>query len=279
MELKTNRKQAITLTVGNFKGGVGKTTNSILIAYTLAQKGIKTLVIDLDPQANATKTLTLTKLNQDEDGILTFEKTLMRGIADNKIDDLPIKIIDNLFLMPSNIDFEEFAKFLYQNTDNQTDEDFYFSKLLDPIKESFDIIIIDVPPMSKEITRNAVTSSDYVLISLQTQEHSLTGAENYIEELNKLNEKYDLNLTVVGLLPVLLKNTGTVDEYIIENAKEIFDESNIFSTIVPQMERIKRFDINGITNHDRHDLKVLQKYDEVTDELITRLNFYEKEVN
>lgn len=279
MELKTNRKQAITLTVGNFKGGVGKTTNSILIAYTLAQKGIKTLVIDLDPQANATKTLTLTKLNQDEDGILTFEKTLMRGIADNKIDDLPIKIIDNLFLMPSNIDFEEFAKFLYQNTDNQTDEDFYFSKLLDSIKESFDIIIIDVPPMSKEITRNAVTSSDYVLISLQTQEHSLTGAENYIEELNKLNEKYDLNLTVVGLLPVLLKNTGTVDEYIIENAKEIFGESNIFSTIVPQMERIKRFDINGITNHDRHDLKVLQKYNEVTDELITRLNFYEKEVN
>jgi len=279
MELKTNRKQAITLTVGNFKGGVGKTTNSILIAYTLAQKGIKTLVIDLDPQANATKTLTLTKLNQDEDGILTFEKTLMRGIADNKIDDLPIKIIDNLFLMPSNIDFEEFAKFLYQNTDNQTDEDFYFSKLLDPIKESFDIIIIDVPPMSKEITRNAVTSSDYVLISLQTQEHSLTGAENYIEELNKLNEKYDLNLTVVGLLPVLLKNIGTVDEYIIENAKEIFGESNIFSTIVPQMERIKRFDINGITNHDRHDLKVLQKYNEVTDELITRLNFYEKEVN
>lgn len=279
MELKTNRKQAITLTVGNFKGGVGKTTNSMLIAYTLAQKGIKTLVIDLDPQANATKTLTLTKLNQDEDGILTFKKTLMRGIADNKIDDLPIKIIDNLFLMPSNIDFEEFAKFLYQNTDNQTDEDFYFSKLLDPIKESFDIIIIDVPPMSKEITRNAVTSSDYVLISLQTQEHSLTGAENYIEELNKLNEKYDLNLTVVGLLPVLLKNTGTVDEYIIENAKDIFGESNIFSTIVPQMERIKRFDINGITNHDRHDLKVLQKYNEVTDELITRLNFYEKEVN
>jgi cellulose biosynthesis protein BcsQ len=279
VELKTNRKQAITLTVGNFKGGVGKTTNSILIAYTLAQKGIKTLVIDLDPQANATKTLTLTKLNQDEDGILTFEKTLMRGIADNKIDDLPIKIIDNLFLMPSNIDFEEFAKFLYQNTDNQTDEDFYFSKLLNPIKESFDIIIIDVPPMSKEITRNAVTSSDYVLISLQTQEHSLTGAENYIEELNKLNEKYDLNLTVVGLLPVLLKNTGTVDEYIIENAKEIFGQSNIFSTIVPQMERIKRFDINGITNHDRHDLKVLQKYNEVTDELITRLNFYEKEVN
>lgn len=278
MNLNTKRNGAITLTVGNFKGGVGKTTNSILIAYTLAKKGVKTLVVDLDPQANATKTLTLTRLNQDEDNILTFEKTLMRGIADNKIDDLPINIIDNLYLMPSNIDFEEFAKFLYQNTTTQEEEDFYFSKLLDPIKKDFDVIIIDVPPMSKEITRNAVTSSDYVLISLQTQEHSLTGAENYITELNKLNDKYDLNLTVVGLLPVLLKNTGTVDEYIIENAKELFGESNIFSTIVPQMERIKRFDINGITNNDRHDQKVLNKYNEVTDELISRLNFYETEV-
>lgn len=278
MRLDTKRNGAITLTVGNFKGGVGKTTNSILIAYTLAQKGIKTLVIDLDPQANATKTLTLTRLNQDDETILTFEKTLMRGIADNKIDDLPIKVIDNLYLMPSNIDFEEFAKFLYQNTETQEEEDFYFSKLLEPIKKDYDVIIIDVPPMSKEITRNAVTSSNYVLISLQTQEHSLTGAENYITELNKLNDKYNLNLTVVGLLPVLLKNTGTVDEYIIENAKELFGESNIFSTIVPQMERIKRFDINGITNNDRHDQKVLNKYDEVTDELITRLNFYEAEV-
>lgn len=278
MHLDTKRNGAITLTVGNFKGGVGKTTNSILIAYTLAQKGIKTLVIDLDPQANATKTLTLTRLNQDDETILTFEKTLMRGIADNKIDDLPIKVIDNLYLMPSNIDFEEFAKFLYQNTETQEEEDFYFSKLLEPIKKDYDVIIIDVPPMSKEITRNAVTSSNYVLISLQTQEHSLTGAENYITELNKLNDKYNLNLTVVGLLPVLLKNTGTVDEYIIENAKELFGESNIFSTIVPQMERIKRFDINGITNNDRHDQKVLNKYDEVTDELITRLNFYEAEV-
>lgn len=278
MRLDTKRNGAITLTVGNFKGGVGKTTNSILIAYTLAQKGIKTLVIDLDPQANATKTLTLTRLNQDDETILTFEKTLMRGIADNKIDDLPIKVIDNLYLIPSNIDFEEFAKFLYQNTETQEEEDFYFSKLLEPIKKDYDVIIIDVPPMSKEITRNAVTSSNYVLISLQTQEHSLTGAENYITELNKLNDKYNLNLTVVGLLPVLLKNTGTVDEYIIENAKELFGESNIFSTIVPQMERIKRFDINGITNNDRHDQKVLNKYDEVTDELITRLNFYEAEV-
>lgn len=278
MHLDTKRNGAITLTVGNFKGGVGKTTNSILIAYTLAQKGIKTLVIDLDPQANATKTLTLTRLNQDDETILTFEKTLMRGIADNKIDDLPIKVIDNLYLMPSNIDFEEFAKFLYQNTETQEEEDFYFSKLLEPIKKDYDVIIIDVPPMSKEITRNAVTSSNYVLISLQTQEHSLTGAENYITELNKLNDKYNLNLTVVGLLPVLLKNTGTVDEYIIENAKELFGESNIFSAIVPQMERIKRFDINGITNNDRHDQKVLNKYDEVTDELITRLNFYEAEV-
>lgn len=275
MEL-VKKDNAITLTVGNYKGGVGKTTNTVLIGYTLAEKGIKTLIVDLDPQANATKTLMLTKMLKEEgDSITTINKTIMRAIADGNLSDIQTKINDNLFLLPSNIDFEEFPRFLYKNALDRKEEDFYIDKLLKPLKKEYDIIIIDVPPMSKEVTRNAVTTSDYVLISLQTQERSLTGAENYITELDKLNHLYDLDLTVVGLLPVLLKNKGTVDEYIINAAKENFGEGNMFKTIIPQMERIKRFDINGITDKDRHDEKVLSKYNDVTNELIERLNFYE----
>lgn len=275
MEL-IKKDNAITLTVGNYKGGVGKTTNTVLIGYTLAEKGIKTLIVDLDPQANATKTLMLTKMLKEEgDSITTINKTIMRAIADGSLSDIQTKINDNLFLLPSNIDFEEFPRFLYKNALDRKEEDFYIDKLLKPLKKEYDIIIIDVPPMSKEVTRNAVTTSDYVLISLQTQERSLTGAENYITELDKLNHLYDLDLTVVGLLPVLLKNKGTVDEYIINTAKENFGEDNMFKTIIPQMERIKRFDINGITDKDRHDEKVLSKYNDVTNELIERLNFYE----
>ena len=75
-----------------------------------------------------------------------------------------------------------------------------------------------------------MTSSDYVLISLQTQEYSLTGAESYVEELGKLTSMYNLNLDVVGILPVLMKNNGKVDEYILDSAKTSFGEENLFET-------------------------------------------------
>lgn len=268
--------RAITVTVGNYKGGVGKTTNTVLISYMLAKKGIRTLVLDLDPQSNATKCLMLTKSLNEPEGVITINKTIMRGIQDGSFEGLEIEIMKNLYLLPSFIDFEDFPKHLYQNTLTEQEEDFFLSDLLEPLKNTYDIILIDVPPMSKEVTRNAVVSSDYVLVSLQTHERSLTGAESYIEELDKLNLKYELGLTVVGILPVLQKNGGTVDNFIMETAKDTFGSDNMFNTIVPQMERIKRFDVNGITEKDRHDEKVISKYKDVTNEFIDRLNFYEE---
>ena len=265
--LKSNLDEAVVITVGNRKGGVGKTSNTILLSYCLAARGIKTLVVDLDPQSNATKSLILTKSNHDPDGIMT-------GVQEGKIDGLEVFIMENLYLLPSFIDFEDFPKFLFQNTSSQKEEDFFIRDLLEPLKKKFDIILIDVPPMSGEITRNAVVSSSFVLISLQTQERSLTGAEDYIRELDRLNAAYSLDLIVLGFIPVLLKNGGSVDSYIMQVAKDSFGEHNIIHTVIPQMERINRFEINGITQRDRHDEKVISKYNELTDEFLERLNYY-----
>ncbi|HBL6253532.1 TPA: ParA family protein, partial [Listeria monocytogenes] len=139
----------------------------------------------------------------------------------------------------------------------------------------YDIILIDVPPMSKAVTRNAVICSDYVLISLQTHERSLSGAENYVQELNSLNLEYDLDLEVVGVLPVLHKNNGSVDKYIMKTATETFGKENLFDIVIPQMERIKRFDVNGITEKDRYDEKVISFFNNVSDELLERIHYFE----
>lgn len=272
MDWKKYEDKATTITIGNYKGGAGKTTNATLIGYSLSNMGINTLVIDLDPQSNATKELMLTKfVNFPEEEGTTINKTLMAGIEAGTIDDLPVQIKENLSLVPSFIDFEGFAKYLYRQTNNDQEEDFFLSKYFEPLKNKFDMIILDVPPMSIEITKNAVTSSDFVLISLQTQEYSLTGAESYVEELGKLTAQYQLDLDVVGILPVLMKNHGKVDEYILDSAKESFGAENIFQTYIPQMERIKRFAVNGITDQDRHDKKVLEVYKKVSTELLERL--------
>ena len=274
-QLFKKRKKAVTIIIGNQKGGVGKTTNTYLIAYTLAKLGIKTLVCDLDPQSNSTKALILTK-SQNSNEIMTIDKTLMWGVQQRDLKDLPVSIIENLDLLPSYIDFEDFAKYLYKNTSNEYEETHLLEPLFEPLKEDYDIILIDVPPLSVEVTSNAVMFSDYVLISLQTQDDSMTGAIEYIKTLVKLKMKYEPGIEVLGALPMLSNSRGSVDKLIIESAKEEWGEDLVFETVIPQMERIKRFSINGITDEDRFDRKVLEMYEKVVSEMLSKLIEFEE---
>lgn len=271
----TNRRKGLVITVGNYKGGAGKTSNSILIAYQLSKLGVKTLVIDLDPQTNATKALLLTKSANDPDNINTVDKTIMYGVSNQSFRDLPVKIISNLYLLPSFTDFQDFPKYVYQHTNRSYDEALILKPLIDPLKDTFDIILLDVPPMSKEVTENAVVSSDYTLISFQTQERSLTGAENYISDLLKYKDTYSLDIDILGILPVLQNKNGSVDTAMLEAAKDAFGDDLVFKTVIPHMERIKRFDITGITDRDRFDKKVMEKYKFVASEFAQRV--YESE--
>lgn len=268
-----SRDEALAIVIGNQKGGVGKTTNTYLIAYTLAKMGIHTLVADLDPQANATKTLMLTK-SQQEDTVYSIKKTLMVGVQEKDLTDLPVKIMDNLDLIPSYIDFQDFTKYLYQNTNNEYEETHLLEPLFNPLKKKYDVILLDVPPFSIEITRNAVIFSDFALISLQTHDDSLSGAEEYVNTLSKLQQEYQLDIEVIGILPMLHDARNGVDQTIIQSAKDEFGEENVFTNIVTQMARIKRFPINGITDKDRFDKRVLDKYQQVTDELLSRIGLF-----
>jgi cellulose biosynthesis protein BcsQ len=235
--------------------------------------GIHTLVADLDPQANATKTLMLTK-SQQEDTVYSIKKTLMVGVQEKDLTDLPVKIMDNLDLIPSYIDFQDFTKYLYQNTNNAYEETHLLEPLFNPLKKKYDVILLDVPPFSIEITRNAVIFSDFALISLQTHDDSLSGAEEYVNTLSKLQQEYQLDIEVIGILPMLHDARNGVDQTIIQSAKDEFGEENVFTNIVTQMARIKRFPINGITDKDRFDKRVLDKYQQVTDELLSRIGLF-----
>lgn len=279
---------AITLTVGNYKGGVGKTKNNIMNAYELAKKGYKTLVVDLDPQANATTVLLRTKKLYSEE-VFSFDKTLMSAIKEGNISDIETEIMPNLSLLPSYIDFANYSTFLdlqYGLVD-ETDPTYndltvkkinHFKALLDPLKDKYDYIFIDVPPTKSYITDSAVLASDYVLIVLQTQELSLDGAIEYLNDLQKLANDYEGNFEIVGVLPVLMDGNASLDKFVLENATNIFGEENIFNTKIPNMARLKRFDNTGITEFDRHDQKVIDLYDIVSNELIERIKYFEGEV-
>ncbi|USS89988.1 AAA family ATPase [Fructilactobacillus cliffordii] len=266
---------------GNFKGGVGKTTNSVMSAYELANKGYKTLVCDLDPQSNSTQLLRRTYGLQNGKE-LKINKTMMVAIQEGNIEPAVVNIMDNLDLLPSYQDFTNYPDFLEQKflptePGYKEKRNAYFDQLLKSFQEKYDYIILDVPPTLSIFTDAALYTTDYVVVVLQTQQRSLDGAEAFFEYLQRFYDTYEnTDFDVAGVLPVLLKNDAGVDNSILKEANEIFGKDMIFNNIVKHMERLKRYDRLGISEKgktekwDFHDTKLHEKYSNLTSEIIER---------
>lgn len=287
---------ATTLLFGNMKGGVGKTTNSVMVAYQLAKMGYKTLVCDLDPQANATQLLRRTYGLQHDGADLKIDKTMMVALSEQDIKSAIVNIMDNLDLLPSSEDFKSYPDFLEitfmpdkekiaENPSSLQSEMAtvkeqrisYFAKQLEKVKDDYDVVVTDVPPTLSVFTDSAIYATDEIVIVLQTQQRSLDGAETFFEYLQQMYNSYeDVDFDILGVLPVLLKTRSGLDDQILEDAKEDFGEDALFEQIIHHMERLKRYDRTGIADHeltkaDIHDRKIHYIYSELTKEIVERL--------
>lgn len=263
---------ATVLTFSNFKGGTGKTTNSTMTGIELSKRGFKTLLIDLDPQGNATNLYLKTKQNVDG-GLITFDQTLMSAIQNKNLENAIIPILDNLFVLPSSADFALYPRYMETVFDNYNDRVHYLSNLVESWADKFDYILIDVPPTISLITDSALYMTDYAIIVLQTQERSLQGAQAFIKYMQEqlIDEFNAPRLDLLGILPVLLKNGAPVDKSTLAKAKELFGEENMFNTTIKNMERLKRYDVTGVTFKDQFDRSVARVYKNVTDEVLKRI--------
>ena len=281
---------------GNMKGGVGKTTNSVMTAYQLAKLGYKTLVCDLDPQANATQLLRRTYgLQHGTD--LQIGKTMMVALTEENIKPAIVNIMDNLYLLPSSEDFKNYPDFLemkfmldkekIESGDSTTLQSemskvkeqriAYFSQQLAKVRDEYDFIIIDVPPTLSVFTDSAIYATDYVIIVLQTQQRSLDGAETFFEYLQQMYNDYaNIDFDILGVLAVLLKNNVGLDNQILQDAEADFGKDMLFNQIIRHMERLKRYDRTGIaekglTKYDMHDTRLHYIYNKLTKEIVARL--------
>lgn len=259
------------ITFGNFKGGVGKTANSTMVALELSKRGFKTLLIDLDPQGNATTLFLKTKANLTDE-MFTFDKSLMSSIESNDLSKSIINITDNLYLMASAPDFSLYPRYM-EKFKNYNERVKQFDTLLTPIKADYDYVIIDIPPTISLITDSALYASDYSLIVMQTHEASFTGAETFIKYMQDevINTYNAPRLELIGILAVLMQAGAPVDEATIINATETFGENNILKTKIHAMQRIKRYGITGITFNSKHDQNVFDVYERVTDEILKKI--------
>lgn len=260
--------------VGNFKGGVGKTKTVTMLAYEAARYlNQRTLVIDMDPQGNATRVLAKTG-NLD-----AIDKSITDGFQNESLETEIISIIDNLDLIPANTSFRNLPKLLFKKfPDDETSQISYLQKLVKPLKEKYDRIYIDVPPTISDYSDNAMIAADYCIIVLQTQELSLDGAQTYIAYMQFLAENYDAQLQVLGIIPMMLRQGGRVDSKVLQQAKEMYG-GNVLNTIVNYQERLKVYDVEGIHMNTNINGKVEMwdaKAHQLFVEVLTELNDHEK---
>lgn len=253
-----------TITVGNFKGGVGKTTTCVMFSYLLNQKNIKTLLIDFDPQGNASEIIHKTFPNF----LSSSSSSLADGIKNLDLTHCISKVTENLSLMESDWNLSLLPDILEDY--NKKDRPLFLNTLLKKIKADYDFILIDVPPTLSAYTNNAVLASDYVIMVMQTQEQSYSSSLKFISYLQGLMKDFNNSFDLLGIMAYLVKKDGTVDTEIMKIAKSVFGKA-MFHENIYQRERVKRFGKSGIKDEDMWDKRALHMYKVVLDEALSRI--------
>ena len=209
------------ITVGNFKGGVGKTTVATLLSYIASENyDKKVLLIDFDPQGNATQIMKRTYPEFEEEKI-SFINMLKNGNIDQSI----VKLTSKLSLLPADSSLANLSDII-----SKTDilkKRYILKNVVEKIKEihDFDYIFIDVPPtINSDFTNNAVYASDYILMVFQTQQSAYESSLSFVNFLRDRKKESDLSFELVGAVPVLIKKSGRVDKQILDMSKSAFSE-------------------------------------------------------
>ena len=217
----------------NQKGGVGKTTTSINLSSSLGHLGKKVLLIDLDPQSNATTGLGIERPN--------IKKSIYNVIINEcDIKDAIIKTpFKNLSFIPSVIDLAGSEMELFQAS--MQDKNFVMAKQLknqiDKIKDRYDFIIIDCPPSLSTITVNALSASDSVLIPVQCEFYSLDGVNLLLKTILSVQKSTNPNLDIEGVLLTMLDGRTLLGLEVVEDVRKFFNEK-VFSTIIPRLVKL-----------------------------------------
>ncbi len=224
---------ARVIAVTNQKGGVGKTTTSINVAYFLSKMGKRTLIIDFDPQGNATSGLGIDK---QELGA-TMTEVIMRQIRLAKVV-LPTEYKD-LYLAPSTSHLANTEVELAQ-------ADGRFARLREALNGviDYDYIIIDSPPSLSLLTVNGLVAADYVLLPVQAEFYALEGLGQLLESMKLIRKGLNPSLKLLGVLPTMMDSRTTLSSQVYDEIKKYFPDK-IFKSTIPRNIRLAEAPSHG----------------------------------
>ena len=202
------------IAVTNHKGGVGKTTSTINIGAGLAKLGKRVLLIDLDPQANLSQSLGIKDPTATIYGAIRGEHPLQ-----------PVTVLKRLDVVPSTLDLSGAEIEL----SSETGREYILRELLEPVKGSYDYVIIDSPPSLGLLTVNALTSADEILIPLQAQYLALQGLSKLLEIVDKIQKRLNKGLRIGGVFITQYDSRKILNRNVVETIESHFKET-VFKT-------------------------------------------------